>query len=98
MTVTVGGTTGTDLSVDVRRDADVQHVELEHGAERDGGGRPRTPTAPRTAVTLTHTATGGDYGSVTRSLSVTITDDDAGLVLSESALSVTEGSNKPATR
>ncbi len=46
------------------------------------------------AVTLTHTANGGDYASVEEDLSVTITDNDtAGLVIAPSSLTVNEGSN-----
>ncbi len=42
--------------------------------------------------TLTHTASGGDYVNVTKDLPVTVTDDDtAGVVLSETGLTVTEG-------
>ena len=42
--------------------------------------------------TLTHTASGGEYGGVSAGLSVTVTDDDTpGLVLSTSTLSVVEG-------
>ncbi len=46
-------------------------------------------------VTLTHSASGGDYGSVSiNSVTVTVTEDDtAGVTLSESALTVTEGSS-----
>ena len=36
------------------------------------------------SATLTHTAAGGGYGSVSKDLAVTVTDDDTpGLVLSE---------------
>ncbi|KKZ13621.1 MAG: hypothetical protein TH68_06595, partial [Candidatus Synechococcus spongiarum 142] len=43
-------------------------------------------------VRLSHTATGGDYGSVSKDLVVTVTDDDtAGLVLSAAAVTVAEG-------
>ncbi len=46
------------------------------------------------AVTLTHTANGGDYASVEEDLEVTITDNDtAGLVIAPSSLTVAEGSN-----
>ena len=44
------------------------------------------------AVTLTHRASGGDYGSVAKDLVVTITEDDTtGLVISQSAFTITEG-------
>ena len=42
------------------------------------------------AVTLTHAASGGDYGSVSGDLTVTITEiHSPGLVISQSALTVT---------
>ena len=43
-------------------------------------------------VTLTHTATGGDYDGTTADLAVTVTDDDATLVI-VSSLSVPEGTS-----
>ncbi|TGG93000.1 MAG: hypothetical protein ERJ67_05035, partial [Aphanocapsa feldmannii 277cV] len=43
-------------------------------------------------VTLSHTASGGDYGSVTADLNVTVSDDEiAALLLTPSSLTVTEG-------
>ena len=43
-------------------------------------------------ATLTHTASGGGYVSISAGLTVTVTDDDtAGVVLSETGLTVTEG-------
>ena len=43
-------------------------------------------------VTLSHTASGGDYGSVTASLSVTVSDDETpALVLTPSSLTLAEG-------
>ncbi len=48
--------------------------------------------AANDTVTLTHMASGGDYGSVTQDLTVTVTDDDTvGLTLSPTAVTVTEG-------
>ena len=42
--------------------------------------------------TLTHTASGGDYASITKDLPVTVTDnDEPAIVLSETDLTVTEG-------
>ena len=44
------------------------------------------------STTVTHTASGGDYGALTETLPVTVDDDDAvGLVFSRTALSVAEG-------
>ena len=42
-------------------------------------------------ATLTHTASGGDYGSVTADLAVTVTDNDIGLVLMPASLTLDEG-------
>ena len=51
-----------------------------------------TTTASTTTATLTHTASGGDYASVSNTLPVTVTDDDElAIVLSETGLTVTEG-------
>ena len=48
--------------------------------------------AANDAATLTHTAAGGNYASVTGSVAVTVTDNDApGLVLDPTALTVAEG-------
>ena len=48
--------------------------------------------AANDTATLTHTASGGDYASVSNTLPVTVTDDDeAAIVLSETGLTVTEG-------
>ena len=45
-------------------------------------------------ATLTHTAAGGGYASVSKDLAVTVTDNDTpGLVLSNSELAVTEGAS-----
>ena len=50
------------------------------------------PDAADETVTLTHTAGGGEYASVSKTLAVTVDDDDApALVLSESAVTVIEG-------
>ena len=42
-------------------------------------------------ATLTHTASGGDYGSITVDLAVTVTDNDIGLVLTPASLTLDEG-------
>ena len=50
------------------------------------------PDTANDSETLTHTATGADYGSVSKDLAVTVTDDDTvGLELSETTLTVAEG-------
>ncbi len=44
-------------------------------------------------ATLTHTASGADYGSVRKDLPVTVTDDEADLVISPPSPTVNEGSS-----
>ena len=60
-----------------------QTVTVRAGQDNDGAND---------TGTLTHTASGGDYASITKDLPVTVTDDDAAaIVLSETGLTVTEG-------
>ena len=91
VTVAVGGTKDADLSVDeagltfsTTNWATAQTVTVRAGEDDD---------AVQDRATLTHTATGADYGTVSRDLPVTVTDNDtAALVLSKSVrLGVTEG-------
>ena len=90
--VTIGGHSGTDLTIsgnaltftDSNWDT-AQTVTVKAGEDANAGDE---------SETLTHTASGGDYATVTKDLPVTVTDDDtANIVLSESALTVTEGDN-----
>ena len=90
VTVTVGGATGTDLTV-VKSSLTFTATDwnttqtVEVSADEDDDGL-------NDSATLTHTAAGADYGSVTKDLPVTVTDNDAaGIVLSPPALGVTEG-------
>ena len=90
VTVTVSGHAGTDLTLDkttltftVDNWATAQTVTVEAGQDADGAND---------TATLTHTASGGDYASITADLAVTVTDDDAAdIALSETGLTVTEG-------
>ena len=74
VTVTVGGMTGTDLSV-------VEHT-LTFSRTSWSTAQPVTVTAGQDddavadTATLTHGASGGDYGTVSKDLPVTVTDDD----------------------
>ena len=96
VTVTIGGTSGTDLGVDnssltftTSGWSTVQTVTVSAGHDDD---------VSEDSATLTHTATGGDYGSVTADLAVTVTDDDtAALALSAATLAVTEGGSNSYT-
>ena len=97
VTVTIGGTSGTDLAVDkssltftTSGWSTAQTVTVSAGQDADAVGD---------SATLTHVAAGGDYGSVSKDLAVTVTDDDtAGLALSATMLAVTEGGRARRTR
>ena len=90
VTVTLGGTTGTDLSLDqvtltftALTWNDAQTVTVSARDDDDG----ETDTA-----TLTHGAAGGGYDGVSKDLPVTVSDNDIPrLLLSVSALDVEEG-------
>ena len=92
VTVTVDGTAGTDLSVaentltfSATNWSSEQTVTASAGEDDD---------AVEDTATLTHTAAGGGYASVSKDLAVTVTDNDTpGLVLSKSELAVTEGAS-----
>ena len=95
VTVTISGHAGTDLSLSgttlsgdrltftVGNWNTAQTVTVRAGQDADGAND---------TGTLTHTALGGGYASVTKDLPVAVTDDDeAGIVLSKTDLSLTEG-------
>ena len=66
-----------------------QTVTVKAGQDDDGAND---------TATLTHTASGGDYAGITADLPVTVTDDDtAAIVLSETGLTVTEGTPRGET-
>ena len=88
--VSITGHASTDLTLDktmltftVDNWDVVQTVAVTAGQDDD---------AANDSATLTHTASGGDYASVSNTLPVTVTDDDTpDIVLSETGLTVTEG-------
>ena len=90
VTVTISGhdaadltLSGTPLTFTVDDWDTAQTVTVKAGEDADGAND---------TVTLTHTASGGDYVSITKDLPVSITDTDtAAIVLSETDLTVTEG-------
>ena len=96
VTVTIGGTSGTDLTLSTSsltfttsNWSTAQPVTVSAGQDDD---------AVDDTATLTHTASGGDYASVTRDLPVTVDDDETvGIELSKSSLNPSEGGNE-ATR
>ena len=89
VTVTVSGQSGTDVTLDkttltftTTTWSTPQTVTVKAGQDADGADD---------AVTLTHTAAGGNYAGVTADLDVTIDDDETvSVVLSKTALSVDE--------
>ena len=104
VTVTVGGATG-DVSVDTSTESGDQ-TTLTFTPTNWSTARMVTVVAADDddavndpAVTLTHTASGGDYESLTGpSLSVTITENDTrGVTLSTTALTVNEGDTESYT-
>ena len=90
VTVTVSGHAGTAVTLDkttltftTTNWNTAQTVTVKAGEDDDGAND---------TATLTHTASGGDYASITAALPVTVTDDDEpAVVLSETGLTVTEG-------
>ena len=83
--LTLSGTTLTNnqLTFTTTNWDTAQTVTIKAGQDDDGAAD---------TATLTHTASGGDYAGITAELPVTVTDDDsAGIVLSETDLTVTEG-------
>ena len=90
VTVTVGGHSGTDVSV--------SSVSLTFSTTTWETAQTVTVTAAQDAdgvndsVTLTHAVAGGGYdGVVVASVEVTVEDDERGVVVSETGLTVTEG-------
>ena len=82
--LTLTGLSGTSALTFTTGDWDtVQTVTVKAGQDADGADD---------SVTLTHTATGGNYAGETAVLAVTVDDDEkVSVVLSKTALSVDEG-------
>ena len=97
VTVTVGGWSDTDVSVDTDPDPGNQ-TTLTFTTTNWSMAQTVMVSATEDAdtvddrVTLSHTVTGGDYGSVTGNLEVRVDDNDSpGLVFTPTALTVDEG-------
>ena len=91
--VGVGGDGRRDGGDGPARDGELHDLELEDGPDGhgDGGGR-RPRQHPWTATTeIRHTASGGDYGSISGKVPVTVTDDEGTSSFSIGDASVTEG-------
>ena len=90
VTVSITGHSGTDLTLGQASLEftpsnwnEAQTVTITAGQDDD---------AVKELATLVHAASGGDYGSVSGNLGVTVTDDDtAGLVFTPSSVGVIEG-------
>ena len=96
VTVTIGGHSGTDLSLNrtsltfTTSTWKTEQTVTVTAADDDD--------AVDDSETLTHTASGGDYGSVTKDLDVTVTDDDeAAIVLAPTPLPVNENDDNTYT-
>ena len=92
VTVSIGGTSGTDLSLNMMSltftTSDwntAQMVTVSAAGDSD---------ATHDSATLTHTATGGGYGTVSADLAVTVTDTTT-MRLEAVVERVTEGTSKP---
>ncbi len=92
VTVAVTGQASTDLTLDT---ASLTFTTVTwNTAQTVTVSAAQDDDAVNDAATLLHTASGGNYGSVTGSLGVTVTDDDtAALTLSTATLGVTEGAD-----
>ena len=96
VTVAVAGTSNTDLTLSTSSLTfttttweTAQTVTVSAGQDAD---------ATDDTATLTHTASGGDYGSRMADLLVTVDDDESlGLALSKSSLNPAEGGNESYT-
>ena len=98
VTVAIAGQASTDLSLD--------STSLTFTTSTWDTAQTVTVTASQDddavndSATLTHTAAGGDYGTATGSVAVTVTDDDAtsrSLMVSPSSLAVAEGGSNTYT-
>ena len=98
--VTISGHASTDLTVDTDSGTDGNQTSLTFTTSNWNSAQTVTVTggedddaANEAAITLSHSASGGGYGSVSGNVTVNITDNDAlGLTFSSTAVSVTEGS------
>ena len=98
VTVTVGGWSDTDVSVDTNDNATGNQNTLTFTTTDWSTAKTVMVSAADDAdtiddsVTLSHTVTGGDYGSVTGNLAVSVDDNDSpGLVFTPTVLTVDEG-------
>ena len=98
VTVTIGGATGTDVSVN-DNDADLEFTALTwNAAQTVTVTAAQDNDAINDEVTLTHTVSGGGYDGVeVADVAVTVQDNERGVTLSTTALSVPENGSKTYT-
>ena len=92
VTVAIGGVGGTDLTLD--RSSLTFTPSTWNTAQTVTVSAAQDDDAANDEVRLTHAASGGDYGGLTRDLDVTVLDDELGrLLLSPADLFVDEGAS-----
>ena len=97
--VTISGS--PDVTVD-QTTLTVQPVQLGHGADGDGVRRPGPTDAVNDAASITHAVdasrSADEYDAVSvAGVAVTVADDDAGVSVSETTLTVAEGNSSTYT-
>ena len=92
VTVAISGTAGTDLTLDPASASLTFTTSTWNTAQTVTVSAAEDDDADNDAATLVHTASGGDYGSVTADLAVTVDDGDGDPVSGEVVLSVSPSS------
>ena len=92
VTVAITGTSGTDLTLDPASASLTFTTSTWNTAQTVTVSVAEDDDADNDAATLVHTASGGDYGSVTADLAVTVDDGDGDPVSGEVVLSVSPSS------
>lgn len=92
VTVTLGGTADTDLSLDKASLTFTAKTWSTAQAVRVGADNDNDDDGADDTATLTHSASGGGYGGVSETLPVTVKDDDKpDLIVSVASLDLSEG-------
>ncbi|MBF2755155.1 MAG: hypothetical protein ISN29_07855, partial [Gammaproteobacteria bacterium AqS3] len=99
VTVTLAQPANTDVTVDTKTGTDGNQNTLTFTTSNWNTAKMVTVKAAEDAdgsddsATISLTADGGDYGSVTGSVSVRVTDNDRGVTVSKASLTIVEGSS-----
>ena len=99
VTVTIGGTDGTDVTLDT--DPDMEGNQNTLTFARADWDQPQTVRvtagedgdATDDLVTLSHRAAGGEYAAVTASVALRVSDNERGLLFTPTSLTLDEGSS-----